>query len=335
MTASSICVVGTDVTMVYDALHGVVEEALGGLDATTALEDFTARDAATGETAIGRLLDALYTPAMLVERRVVVVRDAQHLTADEVGPVISWMASPTPSTFLILAVVGAKSHKLVKAADDVVDVNVGSRSVDRVAFVTAKFAQYGVAVQAEAAKRVVDRVGDDVARVDALARTLRAIYGSAPITFVQVEPYLGDAGDVPEWDLTDAVDAGDAGRAITVARRMLDSRGRAGLQVVNILQRHYLRMARLEGSTARDADEAAVLLGIKSFPAGKALAAARRLGAARLGEAVHLVTRADLDLKGGVSFGRRDDASDVDVTELTVIEVLVARLARLSARARR
>ena len=47
------------------------------------------------------------------------------------------------------------------------------------------------------------------------------------------------------------------------------------------------------------------------------------------------MTLADLDLKGGVSYGGKDLESDLDVTELTVIEVLVARLARLSFSARR
>ena len=91
MSHSSICVVGTDATMVYDTVRTVVEGALGDLDPTVALEDFTARDSSTGESSTARLLDALYTPAMLVERRVVVVRDAQYLTADEVKAVLGWM----------------------------------------------------------------------------------------------------------------------------------------------------------------------------------------------------------------------------------------------------
>ena len=335
MSTSSICVVGTDATMVYDSLHNVVESALGTLDPTVALEDFTARDSSAGESATARLLDALYTPGMLVERRVVVVRDAQYVTSDEVKALLEWMASPTPQTVLVLAVVGAKSNKLVKAADEVLDVNVGNRQVDRQEFVAGKFAQYKVTADRNVVSVVVSRVGDDLARVDALARTLRTIYGTAPLSVAHIEPYLGDPGGVPEWDLTDAIDAGDASRAITVARRMLDSKGRAGLQIVNLLQRHFLRLARLTGAPVRDADEAASLLGIKSFPAGKALAAARRLGDVRVVEAVRLITRADLDLKGGVTFGSSDDSSAADATDLMVIEVLVARLARLSASARR
>ena len=336
MSSTSICVVGTDATMVYDALHNVLARTLGSLDPSFALEDFTMKDVtASGESPVARVMAALTTPPFLVERRVVVVRDAQLLVSDESTHLLAWMHQPTPQAVLVLAVVGSKSNKLVKAADEVVDVNVGSRAADRVSFVEAKLAEYRVSVDRPTANGIVNRVGDDVARVDALARTLQAIYGSAPLTLQHVEPYLGDAGDVPEWDLTDAIDSGDASGAITVARRMLDSKGRAGLQIVNILQRHYLRMTRLEGSGAQGDDEAATLLGINRYPAGKALRVAERLGAARISAAVHMITRADLDLKGGVSFGGRDLHSDLDVTELTVVEVLVARLAKMTQGTRR
>jgi DNA polymerase III subunit delta len=337
VTGASVAVVGTDATMVYDALRNVVADALGGLDPSAALEDFTAKDAAaaSAEPVAPRVLAALNTPPFLVERRVVVVRDAQLLVAEEVASLVAWMKEPAPAATLVLAVVGAKSNKLVRAADDVVEVNVGSRAAERTAFVEAKLAEYRVVVDRTTAQRVSEQVGDEVARVDALARTLRSIFGTAPLTFAQVEPYLGDAGDVPEWDLTDAIDAGDATRAIEVARRMLDSRGRVGLQLVNILQRHYLRVARLEGSGVRGEDEAAALLGINRYPAGKALRVATRLGPERIGAAVHLIARADLDLKGAVSYGGRDLANDHDPTELTVLEVLVARLARLAQTSRR
>ncbi len=334
---SSVCVVGTDATMVYDALHRIVGEALAGLDPAVALEDFTARDVAapTGESVVPAVLEALYTPAFLVERRVVVVREAQGLAAAEAAPLLEWMASPTPATVLVVAVVGAKSNRLVKAAAQVVDVAVGSRASERAAFVRTTFERYRVSVEAATAQEVAAVVGDDVARVDALARTLRSIYGSAPLRFEHVAPYLGDAGDVPAWDLTDAIDAGDAALAIEVARRMLASHRRSGLQLIAVLERHYLSVARLEGSGATTREAAAALLSMNPFPAGKALAVAGRLGAARVATAVSWLAEADLALKGGASYGGRDLESDLDLTELTVIEVLVARLARLSAGARR
>jgi len=207
---SSVCVVGTDATMVYDAVHNVIAEALGELDPSFALQDFTAKDVTSsgGEPITPRVIEALNTPPFLVERRVVVVRDAQSLVADEVTEVLAWMSDPAPDVVLVLAVVGTKANKLVKGATSVVEVNVGSRTADRVTFVEAKLGEYRVNVDHEAAVKITDRLGDDVARVDGLARTLQTIYGTAQLNFTHVEPYLGDAGDVPEWDLTDAIDGG-------------------------------------------------------------------------------------------------------------------------------
>jgi len=332
-----VTVVGTDATMVYDAVHNVIAEAVGDLDPSFALEDFTAKDVTNAgvESVISRVMGALNTPAFLVDRRVVVVRDAQLFLADEVDQLLDWIGSPTPLTTLVLAVVGTKSNKLVKAAGDVIEVNVGSRSAERISFVIEKMAEYRVSVDRTACQQVADQVGDDVARVDALARTLQSIYGTAPLNFAHIEPYLGDAGDVPEWDLTDAIDAGDATKSIVVARRMLDSKGRAGLQIVNILQRHYLRMARLEGSGVHGDEEAATLLGINKYPAGKSLRVSERLGPERISTAVHWITQADLNLKGGASYGGKDLDTDLDVTDLTVVEVLVARLAKMTQGARR
>ena len=336
MTTASTVVVGTDATMVYDALHNVVLDALGSLDPSFALQDFTAKDVTAGGEPIGsRVLEALNTPPFLVERRVVVVRDAQSLVADEVTAILSWMSDPAPGIALVVGVVGAKSNKLVKGAAHVVEVNVGSRSQDRMAFVQAKFEEYRVTIDKATAQRIVEQVGDDISRIDSIARSLFSIYGTSPLNFSQVQPYLGDAGDVPEWDLTDAIDSGDAASAIKVARRMLDSKSRAGLQIVNMLQRHYLRMARLEGSGVRSDDDAAALLGINRYPAGKSLRVSERLGAERISAAVHMIANADVDLKGGVSYGGKDLNTDLDVTELTVIEVLVARLAKMTQGARR
>jgi DNA polymerase III subunit delta len=331
-----VAVVGSDATMVYDALHAAIAEALGDLDPSVALEDFTVKDVTGGGDSLApRVLEALSTPPFLVERRVVVLRDAQLMTAEESAPLLAWAAEPAPAITLLVAVVGAKSHRFVKAAHRVVEVNVGSGSRARAEFVQEKFAQHGVVADADAVALVADRVGDDVARVDALARTLHSIYGTAPLKAHHVESYVGDAGSVPAWDLTDAIDRGDAAGAIVTARRMLDSKDRAGLQIVNILQRHYLAMARLEGSGVRERDGAAALLSMKAYPAEKVLRTSQRLGAERIATAVRWVTNADVDLKGGVSYGGRDLDADADPTDLTVIEVLVARLARLSEASRR
>jgi len=335
-SSPSIGVVGTDATMVYDALRQVATSALGGLDPTLALEDFTAKDVTQGgETPLGPILDALYTPPFLVERRVVVVRDAQLLLAEEVAALAKWLEQPTPGVILLVAIVGAKSHRLLKACAEVLETNVGSRAGDRTAFVASTFAAHGVHADSATLSYVAQVLGDDVRRADAVARTLASVYGTAPLSVTHVTPYVGDEGDVPVWDLTDALDRGDVATSVAVARRMLQSRQRAGLQILASLERHYLNVARLSGSGVTTKDEAASLLGVNAYPASKALSLSQQLGATRISTAVRWLADADAALKGAVSYGGRDLESDLDVTELTVIEVLVARLARLSLDARR
>ena len=323
---SSVCVVGTDPTMVHDELHRQIAAALDGLDPATALEDFTA---GAGEDVLARVVEALHTPPFLVDHRVVVLREAQSLSRDAADELLAWMASPTPAAVLVVGVVGARSAALARGAQSTIETAVGTRATDRAAYVQGRFGDYGLVVEMVAARAVADALGDDMARVDALARTCLAVYGPGPRRLEEIAPYVGDAGDVPEWDLTDAIERGDLPAALAVARRMLGSGARSGLQVISALQRYVLRLARLDGAGLSRPEEAASLLGISAYPAGKALATSHRLGGSRIAEAVHLVARADLDLKGGATFGSRGETGDADATDLTVIEVLVARLARL------
>ena len=330
--SSSLCLVANEPTLVYAALHQQIVAALDGRDPSFALQDFTAKDAGSlsTEPMIGALREALETPPFLVDRRVVVLRDAQNLTTDEADVVVRWIANPAPDIILLIGLVGTPTHKIAKGAGELVTLSVGTGRDEKPTYVRTTLANYGVHLDAGALNELISRVGDEIERVDAIARTLASIYGTTKLNVADIEPYIGDAWSVPEWDLTDAIDKGDVTTAIVIARRMLDSRGRVGLQIINLLQRHFMRAVRLDGLSLSDAD-AAKLLGSKSaFVGKKAIGNARRLGTDRLGDAMAMLAQADLDLKGAVSFGGKDLENDQDVTELTVIEVLVARLARLS-----
>ena len=77
----------------------------------------------------------------------------------------------------------------------------------------------------------------------------------------------------------------------------------------------------LDGAGIRDENGAAEVLGIKGYPARKAMAASRRLGSARIARSIRLIGDADLDLRGRSAW-----SADL------VAEVLVARLASLARR---
>ena len=138
------------------------------------------------------------------------------------------------------------------------------------------------------------------------------------LTFADVEPFLGEAGGVPPWEFTDAIDTGNTTKALALLGRMMHAGGRHPLQIMAIMHGHYSNLAKLDGAEARSEADAAAATGLKGYPAKKALQTYNRLGTGAVRRAIELLAQADLDLRG---------AKDLD-PEL-VMEVLVARLSKL------
>ena len=217
---------------------------------------------------------------------------------------------------------------LVKAVDrvgPVVDAAVGTGRA-RTQWLVDRLHDAPGAPRRPGRPRLGDHLGGDLSRVQGLLDTLAAAYGpGAAIDTDQLEPFLGEAGRVAPWDLTDAIDAGDTAAALVALGRLLGPGGSHPLVVLSILHRHYQAMLRLDGAGVTSGDQAAALLGTRSaFPARKALEQGRRLGPARLGRAVTLLAEADLDVRGRSA-----------LPDGTVLEVLVGRLSRLGTVARR
>ena len=161
-------------------------------------------------------------------------------------------------------------------------------------------------------------MGEDLGRVEGLLGALSAAYGEgATVSAEDLAPYLGEMGTVPRYELTDAIDRGEAGRALLVLHRMLDAGGLVPVQVLATLHGHFANMLALDGEDVHGEREAATLLGAPPFVAKKALEQSRRLGSARIAQAINLIAAADLDIRGKSGMSSE-----------TVVEILVARLAR-------
>ena len=180
----------------------------------------------------------------------------------------------------------------------------------------------------DALKLVTAHLGEDAGRVGSLVDVLRSAYGDdASLTAEDVAPYLGEAGTVPSYQLTNAIEEGDSAGALEVLDRLLnapnarDAKPMHPLQVLSTLLSYYRRVLRLDDPSLQTAADAVAALGgrVKEFPARKALGAARALGTDGIRQAFDALHQADLDIKGA-----RGIPADA------VVEVLVVRLARLS-----
>ncbi|MGB0112726.1 MAG: DNA polymerase III subunit delta [Ilumatobacteraceae bacterium] len=310
---------GNDEAVLRTAVHELVDELVGDGDRAMMVDEFEGDDYELREVS-----DAAQTPAFLTDKRVVVARDVGRFNADELKPILGYLANPLDTSDLVLVVhsgsVPKKLGDAVKAVGTVTNTSPPSRAKDLQGWISDHIAAAGLRMKPDAAAQLGLWLGEDAGRLDGILATLTSTYGADHVlTFAEIEPFLGEAGGVPPWDFTDAIDAGNTTKALTLLGRMVHGGGRHPLQIMAIMHSHYANIAKLDGVDARSDQDAMAATGIKSpYPAKKALANYRRLGAGSTKRAIELLAQADLDLRG---------AKDLDA-EL-VMEVLVARLSKL------
>jgi DNA polymerase-3 subunit delta len=310
---------GDDESLLRSAVADVVHQLVGDGDRSMMVDEFDGDD-----FELRQAIDAAQTPPFLTDKRVVVVRGLGRFGADEVAPLVRYLAAPLETSDLVL--VGGEGRlpkKLVDAVKDVgtvVATGAPTRARDRSSWITDRVAESGVRLDGQASAELARWLGEDAGRLDGILATLRSAYGTGRrLSLAEVEPFLGEAGGVPPWDFTDAIDRGDTTAALTLLGRMTHAGGRHPLQIMAMLHSHYANLAKLDGLAVRTEAEVMAATGIKSaFPAKKAMQNYQRLGGAAVKRALELLARADLDIRGA-----KDLPDDV------VMDVLVARLSKL------
>jgi DNA polymerase-3 subunit delta len=312
-------VTGDDETLLADVVNGLVHELVGTGDRALMVEDLGF------ESEAGAVVDAAQTPPFLTDSRVVIGRAIGRFTADDVKPLVAYLGDPLPTTELVLVGGGGRIAKslndAIKAAGGHVRTSGAPTSKrDRGQWIDEQVAAAGIRLDGPAANALANSLGEDAGRLSGILATLASTFGSgARLTEGDIAPFLGQAGSLPPWDLTDAIDGGDVRTALVVLQRMMGAGDRHPLQLMAILHTHYTRLLRMDGAGVRSEAAVGELLGLKGFQAGKVLRQYERLGSTGVQRAIELMATADVDLRGAKEW-----------PENLVMEVLVARLARLS-----
>jgi DNA polymerase III subunit delta len=329
-------VTGADPLLRDDAAAALVAELLGSDDRTLAVEEFTIPGRGEGddgtaegrEGVVGNVVNAASSPPFMTERRIVVVREIGALRAGDVAPLLAYLEAPLDTTELVLVAGGGKTpDALERQLRD--RAAVTAPPATRAADVLAREVEAaGLSLTEAASESVLAHVGEDAGLVPGLVATLQATHGDGDrLDVAEVEPYLGEAGSIPNWDLTNAIERGDISRALAAARRLLtvtsplQPRPLHPLQITGLLHGHYRRLLVLDDPAVRTSEDAAAAIGGRTSPraAGFRLRQTRALGSDGLRRAFDLLAQADLDVKGA-----RAIPADV------VVELLVARLAALA-----
>jgi DNA polymerase III delta subunit len=342
---TTLLVQGADPALRDREVQRLVDQLLQGEDRTLAFEEheIPPRRRATDDTAteppsegptpehpvFARVTNALQSPPFMTAHRVVVVREIGNLTTEQAKWLAGWIEAGSETTRLVLVSGGGRTppslEKAVKA-----HATVATPASEQPAKVLAReLHEAGLRLAPDASEHLVQHLGDDAGRVPELVEIFATRYGSdVTLGLDQIEDYLGEAGAAGPFELTNAIDRGDVATALEVLHRTLtatstrEPKPTHPFQVMAMLVRHYQRLLRLDDPAITTAGQAAEALGMRSAAGARfPFAAAQQLGTSGLREALQLLARAELDLRG---YGGPD--------ERTVIDVLVARLAALHRR---
>jgi len=325
---------GDEPSIVSRELEKLTISLLENEDKSLVVEELLEDDYQTDSEiySVESLVSAIQTVPFLTRKRIVIGRDfARFSKKEDLEPLFAYMKDPIETNYLILVwEKGAKLQRanqipksLIEAVNgcgEVIDIRVG-RKVN--GWIREQVGESSIMLDEASITLLEKSVGEEIARIPAILATLESVFGSgSDLQSSDIEPYIGQAGNVVPWELTDRITSGNAASALGILTRMQGNGAQHQMQILGFLSNHYFRILQLSGRSGVTSEEAANLLGDKSaYRAKKTLSEANRLGPEKSKRAIQLLAEADVNLRGGTG-----------VPAETVMEVLVARLSSLYKR---
>ena len=235
--------------------------------------------------------------------RLVVVDGADRWRSEDVAAIASYLGSPSPTTVLALVLDGpAKGARLTDAcasAGQVLTFDI-PKPRDPSVWVRSEFERLGVRADADAARALVEVVGDDVGELASEIEKIATWAAGEPIGRREVELLALPTSETFVWALTDAWGRRDLGEVLATCESLLERRSKEPFVIAAALASHVGRV-RAAQALAREglgAGEVAKRLRLKEYPARKALAHGQNYTRDELEDALVRLAELDSALKG-------------------------------------
>ncbi|HEY8346599.1 MAG TPA: DNA polymerase III subunit delta [Symbiobacteriaceae bacterium] len=285
--------------------------------------DFNADVVAPGPDQVAQALRLAQTQPFFAERRLVVVRDCPLFSArrrsekqeekqeqDEEPaaaeePLLAYLKHPVPFTCLVFLAGDSVDHrrKAVRAVAEAGAV-VECRPLqerEAIPWVEHRALIYGKRMDQEAARMLVERMGNDLQRLDNELQKLALYVGDVPaITARDVEAVVGGITETQIYQLTDAVVLKQRPQALLLLEQILRQVDHP-LQVVAALANRFRQLLTVRALVDRGVSrkEGPALARMKPFAYEKAVDCVRRYPREALVAALEKVLAADLAIKSG------------------------------------
>lgn len=235
--------------------------------------------------------------------RLVVVEGVERWRADDVSAVVDYLAAPVDTSVLALVAEGTlKAGPLTAACEGkgtVLRFDV-PKPRDPSVWVRSEFERLGARVDGDAARALVEIVGDDVTELETEAQKIATWAGGEPIERRDVELLAVSGGETFVWALTDAWGNRDVRGVLEACEALLERRSKEPFVIAMALASYVgkVRGAHVLGAEGLGSGEVAKRLKMKDYPARKALQHAKNYTLDELDQALVRLAELDAALKG-------------------------------------
>ncbi|HEX2292337.1 MAG TPA: DNA polymerase III subunit delta [Gaiellaceae bacterium] len=233
--------------------------------------------------------------------RLVTVERVERWKKEDVEAVAAYLRDPVPGAVLALVVVEPpRSDALAKAvatAGQVLSYDA-PKPRDLPAWVRAQFQGLGASVEPEAARALVEIVGDDLVALATEADKITTWSAGRPVTRPDVEALATPAREAAAWAITDAWGERDAGALLSAAEAELERRDAFAIAVRLAAHVGLVRSAKALAGEGLGAREIAKRVKVHEFRVRKALGHADRYSEEELDAAVVRLAALDAAIKG-------------------------------------
>jgi DNA polymerase III subunit delta len=240
-------------------------------------------------------------------RRLVIVEDVERWKAADVKAVSAYLASPAPDTVLALVASELKKDsalgKACAKSGDVLVYDVVRRRLPE--WVAKQFAERNVSVEPEAARVLIEIVGEDPEELATEVDKIATWAGGDAVSAADVGRLAACCAELPGYELTDAWGRRDLPAALVACQRLLERSGnpvsRTVPALIGLLVGHVGRVRDCQTFAAEglSAKEAAARLKRHPFYVEKLYAQARNYDSDELRQAVVRLAELDHAVKGG------------------------------------
>jgi DNA polymerase-3 subunit delta len=233
--------------------------------------------------------------------RAVVVESVENWRKADVDAMQAYLDDPTPETVLVLVGDDLKKdsplEKLAAAKGEVLRYDI-PKGAKLVSWASAQFKESGVRADADAARALVEIVGEDPVALAAEASKIGAWADGEAVGRQEVEQLATPSREAAAWAVTDAWGARDLPTLLGACELALEKKD-PFLIAVNLASHvGKVRAAQALAEEGLALREIASRLRMKEFPARKALQQAERYSRAELDAAVVRLAELDAAIKG-------------------------------------